>query len=136
VEGYGARPKEARTTGYYKYTVVPTDVVHSDQAMVSGRASVGQVRQLLPDIVSPVGNSSGLFYMAGAPALTWPESPAATSTLPVGWSVWTGVEPAKLYTGVVSDRPTQTPASPGYHNQHTPDSRSSCDQPLTQLISG
>jgi len=36
VGGYGAQPREARTTGYYGYTGVPADVVHADQAMVSG----------------------------------------------------------------------------------------------------
>jgi len=60
--GYGARPVEARTIGYYVYPSVPTDVVHADQAMVSGRVDwagqttaagyckpVGQVGQTVPD---------------------------------------------------------------------------------------
>jgi len=37
IGGYGAQPKEARTSGYYGYTGIPSDVMHADQAMVSGR---------------------------------------------------------------------------------------------------
>jgi len=105
VGGYGARPKEARTTRYY-----------------------GQVRLVPPDITSPVGIPSGLFQTTDVPELTWPESPAATSTLPVGHHP-SGWASNRRSCTLVSDRPTLTPASPRDHNQHTSDSRSSRDQP-------
>jgi len=90
--------------------------------------SVGQVRLLPPDITSPVGPTSGLFQTANAPAVTRPELPAATSTLPVGHRP-SGRVSNRLSCTLVSDCPTWMPASPGYRNQHTSDSRSSCDRP-------
>jgi len=98
--GYGARPVEARTTGYYRYAGVPTDVVHADQAMVSGRVDWtgqatatgyrgpgGQVGQTVPS-----GRRAGTdtAIVAGSNDDTASRTP----------SVWVGVKPAKLYTGV------------------------------------
>jgi len=99
-EGYGARPREARTTEYYGYTGVPTDVVHADQAMVSGRVGWtgqamatryhepgGPVEPTVPD-----GRRAGIdtARVAGSNVDTASRTP----------SVWAGIEPAKLYTGV------------------------------------
>jgi len=50
----------------------------------SADASVGQVRLPPLDIASRVDGESRLFQTADTPASTQPESPAATSTLPVG----------------------------------------------------
>jgi len=98
--GYGARPREARTTGYYGYSSVPADVVHVDQAMVSGRVDWtsqtsaasyrepgGQVGQTVPD-----GRHAGAdtARVAGSNVNTASRTP----------SVWAGVERAMLYTGV------------------------------------
>jgi len=98
--GYRARPKEARTTGYYGYTGVPADVMRADQAMVSGcigwtgqttaagyREPGGQVWQTVPD-----GRRTGsdMAKVAGSNIDTASWTP----------SIWAGVELAKLYTGV------------------------------------
>jgi len=96
--GYGARLREARTTGYYGYTGVPTDVVRADQAMVSGRIGwtgqttaagyrqpCGQVGQTVPDGRRAGADTAGV---AGSNVGTASRTP----------SVWAGVEPAKLYT--------------------------------------
>jgi len=98
--GYGARSKEARTTGYYGYVGVPTDVSRADQATVSGRVGWmgqaivtgyrkpgGQVEPTVPD-----GRRAGIdtARVAGSNIDTASRTP----------SVWAGVEPAKLYTGV------------------------------------
>ena len=71
----------------------------------SADASAGQVRLPPPDIASPVGISSGLFQTADAPGLTWPESPAATSTLP-GEHRPSGRASNRLSCTLLSDHPT------------------------------
>jgi len=70
-------PDTMGTRVYPRTLCVPTRPWSAD-------ASVGEVRQLPPDIASLVGILSGLFQTADVPGLTWPESPTATSTLPVG----------------------------------------------------
>jgi len=98
--GYGARPREARTTVYYGYAGVPRDIVHTDQATVSGRVgwtgqataavyreSGGHLEWTVPD-----GRCAGIdtARVAGSNVDTASRTP----------SIWAGVEPAKLYTGV------------------------------------
>jgi len=118
--GYGARPKEARTTGYYGYTGVPTDVVRANQAMVSGRVgwtgqttaaghgvSSGQLGQIVPD-----GRHTGVdtTRVAGSTIDTVSRTP----------SFWAGFKPAKLYTGVgqpVWGAGTAAVLQPAYHGQ-------------------
>jgi len=95
----------------------------------SADASTGQVRPLPPVIANRLDRWGRLSQTADAPAQTRPESPAATSTLPVGHhpSGRVSNRPSCIQ---VSDHPTWMPATPGYCNyQHTSRSRSSCDQP-------
>jgi len=97
VGSYGARPREARTTGYYGYTGVPSDIVRTDQALVDGRAGwAGQAA------------AAGYCGPSGRAAQTAPDGRRAgvdvarvassdvdfASRTP---SVWAGVEPVKLY---------------------------------------
>jgi len=98
--GYGARPKETRTTGYYGYVGVPTDVVHADQAMVSGR--IGWTGQAIAtgyresgehvELTVPDGRRAGIdtARVAGSNVDTASQTP----------SDWAGVELSKLYTVV------------------------------------
>jgi len=98
--GYGARSKETRTTGYYGYSSVPADVVRADQAMVNGR--VGCMSQTTTVGYSrpgePVGQTAPDSRCADADTARVAGTHVDTSR----WtpSVWAGVEPAKLYTGV------------------------------------
>ena len=125
--GYGAWPKEARTIGYYGYVGVPTDVVHADQAMVSGhvgwtgqstatgyREPGGRVEPAVPD-----GRRTGLNMarVAGSNVDTASQTP----------SLWAGVEPAKLYTGVGTSY--LDAGATGVLQQCISNSRSSCDRP-------
>jgi len=99
-EGYGARPREATTTGYYGYMGVPTDVVRADQAMVSGH--VGWTGQATATgYRKPGGHGEptvpdGRRTSADAARVAGSNVDAASRTP----SVWAGVEPAKLYIGV------------------------------------
>jgi len=98
--GYGAWPKEARTTGYYGYMGVPTDVVCADQAMVRGRVGwTGQAIATGPrepgghvELTAPDGRRAGIDMARVASS-----NVDTASRTP---SVWAGVELAKLYTGV------------------------------------
>ena len=88
---HGARPKEARTTGYYGYTEVPTDVLRADQATVSGRVGwTGQAgtvgyRKSGGHIEQTVGNGRRTAVNAAGVAGSIVET---TSRTP---SVWVGV---------------------------------------------
>jgi len=98
--GYGVRPKEARTTGYYGYTSVPADVVRADQAMDSGH--VGWTSQTTTAVYSRPGEPVGQTAPDGRRAAADTARVAGTNVdisrrTP---SVWAGVEPAKLYTCV------------------------------------
>ena len=95
--GYGARPREVRTSGYQS---VPVDVRRADQAMVSGRVgwtsratTVGPSRPSESRMqTAPDGRRAGA-DMAGLAETNLDTSRRTPS-------VWAGVEPAKLNTGV------------------------------------
>jgi len=98
--GFGARPKEARTTRYYGYIGVPTDVVSANQAMDSrcvswtGQASATGYRESGGHVepTAPDGRRAGI----DAARVAGSNVDTASRTL----SVWVGVELAKQYTGV------------------------------------
>jgi len=102
VGGYGAWPREARTTWYYGYMGVPTDVVRANQATVSGRVSwTGQAT------AARYRESSGHFERAlpdgGRAGVDMARvSSSNVDTARRTPSVWVGIEPAKLYTAVGS----------------------------------
>ena len=94
--GQGARPKEARTTGYQGHGSVPTDVMRdpvvidgrtgwTGQVAAAGYGPGGQAAQTVPD-----GRRAGVdtARVAGSNV----DLASQTS------SVWAGVEPMKLYT--------------------------------------
>jgi len=100
VGGSGARPKEARTTGYYWYTGVPTDIMRADQATVSGcigwTGQAGIVGSREPDEhfgqTVQNGRRTGVDTAGVAGSVV-----DTTSRTP---SIWAGVKLAKLHTGV------------------------------------
>ena len=88
--GYGTRPTEVRTSGYYGYPSVPTGVARVDQVD-------GSVGWTVP------AAATGYRELGGLAGQTAPDGRRTTSNADTAsWipSVWAGIEPAKLYTGV------------------------------------
>jgi len=123
VGGYAARPRETRTTGYYGYTGVPSDIVCLGRRTCPlGRS--GCCRRVLwtqraAAQTAPDGRHAGVdtARVAGSDVDLASRTP----------SIWAGVEPVKLYP--MPDNVSGTLASPECRIQRIPDSRSSCDQP-------
>ena len=120
--GYGARPKKARTTGYYGYTSVPTDVVHANQATVSG--CIGWTGQASATGYRESGEHLERTVSDGRCTRVDAAGVAGSIIDTTGWtpSIWAGVEPAKLYTGVGpsdSDSGIAEVLRPAYYGQLT-----------------
>jgi len=98
--GCGARPVEAGTSEYYGYPSIPVDAMRADQAVVAGRAGwTSQPTTAGPGGPGePVGQTAPSGRHAGADTAGVTGSTVDTSRRTP--SVWAGVEPAKLYSGV------------------------------------
>jgi len=88
--GYGTRPTEVGTSGYYGYLSVPTGVALVDQVD-------GCVGWTGPATATGYRGPGGL---AGQTAPDGRRAASNADTASRTPSVWAGVEPAKLYTGV------------------------------------
>jgi len=98
--GYGSRAKVVGVAEYQGYTRIPEDIVHTDQAMVSGCiiwiSQTGAVGRHEPNRGSEQATCNGGCTdvdMAGVACST------AEVTRQIS-CIWADVEPAKLYAGV------------------------------------